>query len=444
MTEDWAEIRRLHRSEQMSIKAIVRKTGLARNTVRAALASDVPPRYERGPAGSVVDAYEPRIRALLAEFPSMPATVIAERIGWTNSSSVLRARVAQLRPLYAPADPADRTAYVAGEIVQCDLWFPGKVIPVDVDPVSKTPGWVGGRPAADLPVLTMVAAFSGFIMALLLPTRKTGDLVAGMWQLLAGLGGVPKMLVWDNESGIGQHHRLTLGARSFAGTLGTRIYQTAARDPEAKGIVERANGFLETSFMPGREFDSPGDYNTQLAGWLPRANSRMLRRTGQQPDARVAGDVAAMGALPPIAPALGTTVRIRLGRDYYVRIAGNDYSVDPSVIGRFVDVHADLHTVTVSCAGTEVGVHARCWSSHQTITDPQHVATAAELRTAYQARTAAMRGPTTRPATGTGVGAVGAVVGVRALSDYDALFDLTPAVTDAAAAAARARLEVVR
>ncbi len=84
--------------------------------------------------------------------------------------------------------------------MQCDLWFSGKVIPVDVDAASRTAGWVGGRPAVDLPVLTMVAAFSGFIMATLLPTRKTGDLVAGMWQLLAGLGGVPKMLVWDNRS----------------------------------------------------------------------------------------------------------------------------------------------------------------------------------------------------------------------------------------------------
>jgi hypothetical protein len=64
-----------------------------------------------------------------------------------------------------------------------------------------------------------------------------------MWQLLAGLGGVPKMLVWDNESGIGQHRRLTVGARSFAGTLGTRIYQAAPRDPGTKGVVERANGF---------------------------------------------------------------------------------------------------------------------------------------------------------------------------------------------------------
>ena len=439
MTEDWAEIGRLHRSEKMSIKAIVRKTGLARNTVRAALASGAPPSYERGPVGSLVDGYEPRIRALLAEFPSMPATVIAERVGWAHSSSVLRAKVAQLRPLYAPADPADRTVYVAGEIVQCDLWFPGKVIPVDVDAASKQASWVGGRPAADLPVLTMVAAFSGFIMAMLLPTRKTGDLVAGMWQLLAGLGGIPRMLVWDNESGIGQHHRLTLGARGFAGTLGTRIYQTAARDPEAKGIVERANGFLETSFMPGREFDSPGDYNTQLADWLPRANSRVLRRTGEQPGDRVAADVAAMGTLPPIAPSSGTRLRVRLGRDYYVRIAGNDYSVDPAVIGRFVDVHASLDTVTITCAAIGVGVHQRCWSSHQTITDPAHVVTAAGLRTAFQARTAAMRGPTSRPATG-----VSAVVGVRALSDYDALFDLTPAVTDAAAIAARGRLEVVR
>ncbi len=439
MTEDWAEIRRLHKSEQMSIKAIVRKTGLARNTVRAALAADAAPRYERGPVGSLVVYYEPRIRALLAEFPSMPATVIAERIGWEHSSSVLRARVAQLRPLYAPTDPADRTVYVAGEIVQCDLWFPGKVVPVDTHEASKTPGWVGGRPAADLPVLTMVAAFSGFIMAVLLPTRKTGDLLAGMWQLLSGLGGVPKMLVWDNESGIGQHHSLTQGARGFAGTLGTRIYQTAARDPEAKGIVERANGFLETSFMPGRDFDSPGEFNTQLAAWLPRANTRVLRRTGEQPGHRVTADVAAMGALPPIAPLVGTSERVRLGRDYYVRIAGNDYSVDPTVIGRFVDVHADLTIVRITCVGRDVGVHQRCWSSHQTITDPAHVLIAAGLRTAFQARTTVMRGPTTRPASD-----VSAVVGVRALSDYDDLFDLTPAVTDTAAVAARARLEVVR
>ncbi len=407
--EDWAEIRRLHMSEKLGIKTIARRLGLARNTVREALASEVPPKYERAPAGSKVDAFEPRIRSLLTEFPDMPATVIAERIGWEHSASVLRARIAQLRPLFRPADPADRTTYEPGQIVQCDLWFPGKVVPVGPKATLIDP-----------PVLTMVAAFSGFIMALLLPTRTTGDLVAGMWALLSGLGAVPKMLVWDNESGIGQHRRLTVGARSFAGTLGTRIYQTAPRDPEAKGVVERANGFLETSFLPGRTFADPADYNTQLAEWLPKANSRLLRRTGQQPGVRVVADTAAMGALPPVAPAVGTSMRVRLGRDYYVRIAGNDYSVNPTVIGRFVDVHAGLERVVASCAGTVVGTHVRCWASRQTITDPAHVEVAAELRAAYQARTAATRGP---------VAATGTEVGLRALSDYDELFALnTPPI----------------
>ena len=80
--------------------------------------------------------------------------------------------------------------------------FPGKVVPVGPKATLIDP-----------PVLTMVAAFSGFIMALLLPTRTTGDLVAGMWALLSGLGSVPKMLVWDNESGIGHSRVWSRSAR---------------------------------------------------------------------------------------------------------------------------------------------------------------------------------------------------------------------------------------
>ena len=56
--EDWAEIRRLHRAEGLPIKLIARTLGISRNTVRAALASEGPPKYERRPAGSAVDAFE--------------------------------------------------------------------------------------------------------------------------------------------------------------------------------------------------------------------------------------------------------------------------------------------------------------------------------------------------------------------------------------------------
>ena len=403
--EHWAEIRRLRKSEGMAIKQIARHVGVARNTVRAALAADEPPRYEREPSGSLVDGFEPQIRGLLSQTPTMPASVIAERIGWQHSASVLRARVAVLRPLYAPADPADRTEYRPGEIVQCDLWFPARVVPVG------SGVWVGP------PVLTMVAAWSGFIAAVLLPTRQTSDLLAGMWQLLAGsFGAVPRVLVWDNESGIGQHRRLTVGARSFAGTLGTRIYQTRPRDPEAKGVVERANGYLQTSFMPGREFASPDDFNDQLAGWLPTANQRLLRRTGAPPVDRLAADVAAMTSLPPVAPRVGWNDRVRLGRDYYVRVAGNDYSVDPSVIGRFVDIRCDLTRVTVTCAGLPAATHPRCWDQRRTISDPNHVATAKTLRAAFGAQRSSGRAPAR---------STGEQVGLRALSVYDDLFNLS-------------------
>jgi transposase len=87
--EDWAEIRRLYLAEQMPIKAIARKLGLSRNTVRTAVRSVQPPKYVRAAKGSIVDVVEPQVRQLLKEFPEMPATVIAERIGWTRSLTVL-------------------------------------------------------------------------------------------------------------------------------------------------------------------------------------------------------------------------------------------------------------------------------------------------------------------------------------------------------------------
>ena len=168
--EDWAEIRRLHRAEKMPVKVIARVMGVSRNTVRAAVASDRPPKYERPRKGSVTDAAEPRIRELLAAYPSMPATVIAERTGWEHPVRVLRDRVAELRPVYLPPDPASRTAYAAGEIAQCDFWFP---------PVTVPAGCGQARKPAQLPVLTMVCAYSRWLMTLLVPARTAADLFAG-------------------------------------------------------------------------------------------------------------------------------------------------------------------------------------------------------------------------------------------------------------------------
>jgi hypothetical protein len=191
--QDWAQIRYLHGSEGLSVRAIAARLGLSRDTVSRTVKSSSPPRYARVSGPSAFDPFEGHVRQLLAEFPAMPASVIAERAGWPGSASWFRKKVAGLRVKYAPKDPADRIVCRPGDQAQCDLWFPPVRVPL------------GAGQSGSPPVLVIVASFSRFITGRMLPTRATPDLLAGMWSLLAGqLGAVPRRLVWDNEAGIGR------------------------------------------------------------------------------------------------------------------------------------------------------------------------------------------------------------------------------------------------
>jgi transposase len=117
-----------------------------------------------------------------------------------------------------------------------------------------------------------------------------------------------------------------------------------------------------------------------------------------------------MLALPPVPPATGWRSALRLPRDHYIRLDSNDYSVHPSVIGRRVDVIADLARVRFLCEGRLVADHERIWAWHQTISDPEHVAAAKLLRTE--------RGRALRPVGGE------PDVQIRCLDDYDTALGL--------------------
>ncbi|MGE5292524.1 MAG: helix-turn-helix domain-containing protein [Micromonosporaceae bacterium] len=111
--EDWALIRRLV-ADGVPQRQVARQLGIGRSTVARAVASAGPPRYERKPVTTSFTAFEPRVRELLAEFPQMPAAVIAERVGWDGSPSWFRENVARLRPQYRRPDPADRLTWHPG------------------------------------------------------------------------------------------------------------------------------------------------------------------------------------------------------------------------------------------------------------------------------------------------------------------------------------------
>ncbi|CCK59973.1 Transposase [Mycobacterium canettii CIPT 140070010] len=366
--EEWAKIRRLHRSEGRSISEIARMLGVSRNTVRAALSSADPPKYRRRPMGSVADAAEPKIRELLTADPRMPATVIAERIGWSHSIRTLRGRVRELRPLYLPPDPASTTAYSPGAIAQCAFWFPNVVVPVGFGQI---------RTAAALPVLTMISGYSWWVSAALLPTRSAEDLYVGWWQQLSMLGATPRAFVWDGEDAVGrwrtQQPELTAACHTFCSALDATVQICRPGDPEGRRLVNQFRGCLERAFLPGRRFSSPADFNTQLREWLTQVNHHRHRALGFRPADRIEADKAAMLALPRVRPALGWQASsTRLQRDQLVRIDGNNYSVHPDAVGRPIEVTADLDRVQVWCQGILVADHARVWAKHQTIRDPAH------------------------------------------------------------------------
>jgi transposase len=396
--EDWALIRRLV-ADGVPQRQVARQLGIGRSTVARAVALEVPPKYERKPGPTSFSRFELRVRELLAEFPEMPATVIAERVDWDGSISWFRENVARLRPQFRRPDPADRLTWSPGDAAQCDLWFPPARVPLE-DGSTRL-----------LPVLVITAAHSRFTAGRMIPTRTTEDLLLGSWELIRALGRVPRRLIWDNEAGIGRGGKLADGVAAFTGTLATRIVQLRPRDPESKGIVERHNGYFETSFLPGRVFASPSDFNAQFTDWLGRANNRMVRTLRARPADLIDADRAAMLPLPVIPPQVGWHHQVRLGRDYYVRLDASDYSVDPAVIGRLVEVRADLDRVRARTGRHVVADHARVWARGITVTDPAHAQAARRLRQEFhQPRSQRPAGDLTRD-----------------LADYDRAFGLTTA-----------------
>ena len=247
-----------------------------------------------------------------------------------------------------------------------------------VVPADPAAGRVRAGPSPGAaPVLTMVSGYSRWLSAMLLPTRPAADLFAGWWQLIESSGAVPRTLVWDGESAIGRWRAArssSPGSVRPSGELwAPRCWSAGPAIPKPRDLIERAHDYLERSFLPGRAFSGSRRFQRPSAAVAadgeradpPGAGVRTDRphRRGPPSHAHLAAGGAGGG--------LGACTT-RLARDHYVRLDTNDYSVHPAVIGRRIEVLAELDRVRVLCEGKVVADHERVWAWHQTITDPEH------------------------------------------------------------------------
>ena len=138
-------------------------------------------------------------------------------------------------------------------------------------------------------------------------------------------------------------------------------------------MVERLQGYMETNFEPGRRFANHLDFQLQLDAWFAKANARTHTTLRCRPIDRLAEEHAAMAALPA-EPDLDERLVVRVPADPHVRIDTNDYSLDPALVGRRVEVRVSQREITaVALDSGELGCrHERSFAKHRTITALEH------------------------------------------------------------------------
>lgn len=317
-----------------------------------------------------VDLIEPQIREMLATWPMMPTTLIAERVGWNQPLQMLFDLVTELRLEYSdqPHNMSQRTNQ-PGEVAQFNLWFPPIEIPVGFGQI---------RTARQLPVLTMITGYSRWLTATLIPSRYAEDLLAGAWELLTTLGAVPHVMTWDSDPTAWRREAGRVSPSDkfsgFFGAVGADLVFSGSADSQPRSLVEQAQAHMERSFLPGRAFTSPEDFNIQLRAWLNMRNTSRPRPPEHSPAELLNIDKRAMLRLPPFPPPSGWHLALQVGSRPFLRFDANDYSLHPAAIGRHVDLIADLHHVKVLCDGKLAAEHRRSWARAQTIQDPAHAA----------------------------------------------------------------------
>jgi transposase len=376
---DWAEVHRLVRAG-VPKAAIARTLGMSRNTVDRLAALATPPAYHRPSKGSILDPHKDRVAELLGTDATVPATVILEdlrRRGYDGGITVLKDHLAEVRPHFAAAQLRQRTTYFPGEVGQGDWWHTGRDLPVGKGATREGFGYVTALPhsAAHAVVYTL--------------SRTTADLLPALLGCFSRLGGVPEVLVVDNDpavvaEGRGRRARLHPEVAALAGHLGLRIVVLEPGRPQSKGQVERTISYLETSFLPLRTFTSLADLQVQSDDWAGEvAFKRHHRRVG----ARVADawrvERGHLRALPDLLPDVDRHTEARVMRDGFVRVGSADYSVPPGLAGRRVQLRVSLTEIVVSCEGAEIARHGRSFVPADVVLAPAH---ARALRLAREAR----------------------------------------------------------
>jgi transposase len=361
-----AEVLRLGLVEGVGVRAIARKLGMSRKTVRRILGRHQAPPKPKDKRGSMLDAYEPAIRKILDAAPDMLAPAVLERLrplGYTGGVTILRARLRTMRA--RPRVQAFLTlSFEPGEAMQIDWADFGFALPGMARRVSA---------------FAAVLCHSRRLYLEFTLSQAMGSLLRCMERCLRFYGGTTATDIFDNMKTVVLSH--TAAATVFnprfleyARSRGFAVRACNVRKAHEKGRIERPIGFVRRRFWVGRRFRDLLDLNTQAAAWRDDfANGRVHEDTGKVPQL-----VFEHQEKPKLKPLPNTPFNtddvegMGVTKLFRVPFDRNKYSVPWRLASQQVIVRADDETVRIFLSNKQIAEHPRCWSVGQDIEHPSH------------------------------------------------------------------------
>ncbi len=284
-------------------------------------------------------------------------------MGFDGGKTIVDDYLREVRPIFLRPRTYQRTAYRPGEVCQWDLWETSRPVPVGHGQDRRA--WV-------------VVACLGYSRAgagALVFSKEAPDVLWGMARCLWSLGGLPELMVWDREGCLhARSGRPTESYAGFCGQLPVGWLFCEPADPQAKGCVERLQRYMETNFEPGRRFANHLDFQLQLDDWFEKANSRTHKTLRTRPVDRLIEERDVMRPLPAHEPDTDRRWVVRVPPDPHVTFDTVDYSLDPGLVGRRVEVRVSQREVMAVALDTgELACrHERCFAKHRTVTALEH------------------------------------------------------------------------
>ncbi len=278
--EEWVDIVSLHR-QGTGIRAIAKKLGVSRNTVRLAIKRGRPPAYDRPRRPSKLDPFKDYLVQRLSDFPELSCERLLLEIramGYEGGRTILKDFTKPYR--VRRKEPVVRFETAPGQQAQVD-W-------------SDLGAHVIKERSVKLYLFAMVLGYSRCLYTEVVTSMDCDTLLKCHRHAFSYFGGVTREILYDNmktvviKRGQGGNHHFNPQFLDFAGLIGFTPKLCRPYRAQTKGKVERIIGYVKDRFLLGRTFADLADLNNRLLAWLEtEANTREHSTTKAVPFLRL-------------------------------------------------------------------------------------------------------------------------------------------------------------